>query len=98
MNQVISDNNNNNEKEEVVPGILLSVKNNFCFYTKQFVKNKVYNKRIKILKYQKNKEEINDEKIPTFSSINTSSSNSDFKTKSKSKSKKKHTKTKTKIK
>ena len=97
MNQVISD-NNNNEKEEIVPGILLSVKNNFCFYTKQFVKNKVYNKRIKILKYQKNNEEINDEKIPTFSSINTSSSNSDFKTKSKSKSKKKHTKTKTKIK
>ena len=89
---------NINGKDEIIPGILLSVKNSCSFYTKEFVKNKVYNRKIKILKYQKNKEEINDEKIPTFSSINTSSSNSDFKTKSKSKSKKKQQKNKTKIK
>ena len=66
-------------------GLLLAVKNNYGFYTKQFVRNKEYYKKIKQIKYQKMKEEIKDEKIPTFSSINTSSSNSLFKTKSKSK-------------
>ena len=79
-------------------GLLLTVKNNYGFYTKQFVRNKEYNKKIKQIKYQKMKEEIKDEKIPTFSSINTSSSNSLFKTKSKSKSKKKTFKSKNKIK
>ena len=79
-------------------GLLLTVKNNYGFYTKQFIRNKEYNKKIKQIKYQKMKEEIKDEKIPTFSSINTSSSNSLFKTKSKSKSKKKTFKSKNKIK
>ena len=66
-------------------GSLLTVKNNYGFYAKQFIRNKEYNKKIKQVKYQKMKEELKDEKIPTFSSINTSSSNSLFKTKSKSK-------------
>ena len=88
-------NNNQTEKEEI-PGLLLSIKNNYCFCTKQYVKSKEYSKKIKITK--KNKEEINDEKIPTFSSINTSSSNSLYGTKSKSKNKKKQIKNKTKIK
>ena len=90
-------NNNQNEKEEI-PGLLLSVKNNYCFCTKQYIKNKEYAKKLKIIKYQKVKEEMNDEKIPTFSSINTSSSNSLYGTKSKSKNKKKQSKNKNKIK
>ena len=83
---------------EADPSLFHSVKNEYGFYTKQIIKNKEYNKKIKIAKYQKIKEELKDEKIPTFSSINTSSSNSLYKTKSKSKSKKKTIKNKTKIK
>ena len=90
-------NNNQNEKEEI-PGLLLSIRNNYCFCTKQYTKNKEYAKKLKIIKYQKIKEEMNDEKIPTFSSINTSSSNSLYGTKSKSKNKKKQSKNKNKIK
>ena len=85
------------EKEEI-PGLLLSVKNSYSFFTKQYVRDKEFNKQIKIRQYQKMKEELKDEKIPTFSSINTSSSNSEHKTKSKSKSKKKQSKNKAKIK
>ena len=80
------------------PSLYRSVKNDYGFYTKQLVRNKEYTKKLKLAKYQKIKEELKDEKIPTFSSINTSSSNSLYKTKSKSKSKKKTTKNKTKIK
>ena len=80
------------------PSLYRSVKNEYGFYTKQLVRNKEYTKKLKLAKYQKIKEELKDEKIPTFSSINTSSSNSLYKTKSKSKSKKKTTKNKTKIK
>ena len=80
------------------PSLFRSVKNEYGFYTKQIVRNKEYTKKLKIAKYQKIKEELKDEKIPTFSSINTSSSNSFYKTKSKSKSKKKTSKNKTKIK
>ena len=80
------------------PTLFRSVKNEYAFYTKQLVKNKEYTKKLKLAKYQKIKEELKDEKIPTFSSINTSSSNSLYKTKSKSKSKKKTSKNKTKIK
>ena len=79
-------------------GLLLTVKNNYGFYTKQFVRSKEFTKKVKQIKYQKMKEELKDEKIPTFSSINTSSSNSLYKTKSKSKSKKKTIKSKNKIK
>ena len=87
-----------NQQMEENSGLLLTVKNNYGFYTKQFIRNKEFNKKIKQIKYQKMKEELKDEKIPTFSSINTSSSNSLFKTKSKSKSKKKTFKNKNKIK
>ena len=79
------------------PSLFRSVKNEYGFYTKQIVRNKEYTKKLKIAKYQKIKEELKDEKIPTFSSINTSSSNSFYKTKSKSKSKKKHLKIKQKL-
>jgi len=76
-------------------GICLNVTNNLFFITKQIVKNKVYNKKIKILKYRRNNE---DNKIPSFSSINTSSSNGLHASKSNSKNKKKITKKITKIK
>ena len=76
--------------------ILLSVKNNFYFITKQTLQNKDYNKTIKIVKYMRNQQNFKDEKIPSFSSINTSSSNELPHAKSKSKSKKKNAKNKTK--
>lgn len=71
------------------PKIRLSIINNFCFMTKQPLQNKEYNKTIKIAKYLRNQEDFKDEKIPSFSSINTSSSNDLGNSKSKSKSKKK---------
>jgi len=76
-------------------GICLNVTNNLFFITKQRIKNKDYNKKIKILKYIRNKE---DDKIPSFSSINTSSSNGLHGSKSNSKSKKKTSKNIAKIK
>ncbi len=96
LNQVM-DEKYQKEMEETY-GLLLSVKNENGFYTKQYVRNKEYNRKVKQIKNQKMKEELKDEKIPTFSSINTSSSNSLYKTKSKSKSKKKTIKNKGKIK
>ena len=57
--------------------------------TKQPLQNKEYIKTIKIAKYLRNQEDFKDEKIPSFSSINTSSSNDLGNSKSKSKSKKK---------
>ena len=77
-------------------GIRLNVRNNNCFYTKKIVRQDefiVIEKQMKIKKFEKLKKEVEEEKIPTFSSINTSSSNSSKKLKAKRKPK---TKSKTK--
>ena len=66
--------------------LFLTVKNKYCFCTKISLPNKKYIKKIKILKSHKKNE---DEQIPTFSSINTSSSKIVSKSKSKSKHKSK---------
>ena len=92
---------------EMFSEIRLNVKNNFCFFTKKIIRQDEYiviEKQMKIQKYEKLKKEVEEEKIPTFSSIDTSSSNSigkvkaKGKSKTKSKSKKKTNKYKTKIK
>ena len=77
-------------------GIRLNVRNNNCFYTKKIIRQDefiVIEKQMKIKKFEKLKKEVEEEKIPTFSSINTSSSNSSKKLKAKRKPK---TKSKTK--
>ena len=76
------------------PKLSLTVKNNFCFFTKQYVNtktykreinSKTYKKEIKLNNYQnqKFKKEADDEKIPSFSSIESSSSDTYSKPKSK---------------
>lgn len=67
------------------PKLSLTIKNNFCFITKQHVNAKNYKKDIKFNNYQKSKKEGEDEKIPSFSSIESSSSDTYSKRKSKSK-------------
>jgi hypothetical protein len=68
------------------PKLSLTVKNNFCFITKQNINTKTYKKEIKLNNYQnqKFKKEGEDEKIPSFSSIESSSSDTYSKPKSKS--------------
>ena len=93
---------------DMFSGMRLNVKNNLCFFTKKIIRQEEFylmEKQLKIQKYEQLKKEVEEEKIPTFSSINTSSSNSStdkkkqkIKGKTKSKSKKKPTKHKTKIK
>ena len=83
-----------------------NVKNNICFYTKKIIKPEEFiqfEKKIKKEKYEKLKNEVlpEEEKIPTFSSIDSSSSNNTLtkiKSKGKSKSKLKSKKKKTHIK
>ena len=89
ITKIFKNNTNKITHKNESPKILLSVINNFCFMTKQPLQNKEYNKTIKIAKYLRNQEDFKDEKIPSFSSINTSSSNDLGNSKSKSKSKKK---------
>ena len=99
-------------------GMRLNVINNYDFTTKLIIEQKIKKTqkglsdidkqlRIQNLENQNNKKEIEEEKIPTFSSINTSSSNSVTKVKPKGKEKgkarsktirKKNSKLKTKIK
>ena len=69
------------------PKLSLTVKNNYCFITKQQVNTKTYKREIKINNYQnqKLKKEADDEKIPSFSSIESSSSDTYSKPKSKAK-------------
>ena len=69
------------------PKLSLTVKNNFCFITKQHINTKAYKREIKLNNYQnqKFKKEADDEKIPSFSSIESSSSDTYSKPKSKSK-------------
>ena len=85
-----------------------NVKNNLCFYTKKIIKPEEFirvEKIIKKEKYKKLKNELlaEEEKILTFSSIDSSSLNNDLKKikskgKSKSKTKKKKTRIKPKLK
>jgi hypothetical protein len=80
-------------------GIRFSVRNDFCFYTKKIMdeeENTKIERRFKREKYEKLKKEVEAEKIPTFSSIDSSSSENSLarikikpKGKSKSKFKKK---------
>ena len=93
---------------DMFSGLRLNVKNNFCFFTKKLIRQEEFvqmEKQFKMKKYEQLKKEVEEEKIPTFSSINTSSSDSStenkkekIKSKSKPKTKKKSTKHKTKIK
>ena len=89
---------------DIFSDLRLSVKNNICFYTKKFVKKEEYaeiEKKMKKEIFVKLKKEIEEENIPSFSSIKTSSSNNSTKlkikpkAKSKSKGKKKINKHKT---
>ena len=90
---------------DMFSGIKLNVKNNVCFYTKKIIKREEFveaEKKFNKEKYEKLKKEVEAEKIPTFSSINTSSSNESTskikikaKTKLKSNLKKKKNKHKT---
>ena len=93
---------------DMFSGLRLNVKNNFCFFTKKLIRQEEFvqmEKQLKMKKYEQLKKEVEEEKIPTFSSINTSSSDSStenkkekIKPKAKTKTKKKSTKHKTKIK
>jgi hypothetical protein len=79
-------------------GVRLNVKNQCCFFTKKIIREDEYvviEKQRKLQKYEKLKREVEEEKIPTFSSIDTSSSNSVKRVKAKGKVKSK-TKSKTK--
>ena len=90
---------------DMFSGLKLNVKNNLCFYTKKIIRREefvIVEKKINKEKYEKLKKEVEAEKIPTFSSINTSSSNNSIsklkikaKTKLKSNLKKKTHKHKT---
>ena len=94
---------------DMFSGVRLNVKNNCCFFTKKIIRQDEYiviEKQLKLQKYEKLKKEMEEEKIPTFSCIDSSSSNSlkkvkakgKGKSKTKSKSKKKSILFKTKIK
>jgi hypothetical protein len=81
---------------DMFSGLRLNAKNNFCFFTKKLIRQEEFvqmEKQLKMKKYEQLKKEVEEEKIPTFSSINTSSSNSSKKLKAKRKPK---TKSKTK--
>ena len=87
------DNIDNNFK---FPGLKINIKNNLYFVTKTIIHTKKFvppittEKKLNSRKIEKiKKEDEEDEKIPTFSSINTSSSNSiqNIRTKNKSKTK-----------
>ena len=90
---------------DMFSGLKLNVKNNLCFYTKKIIRREefvIVEKKMNKEKYEKLKKEVEAEKIPTFSSINTSSSNNSIsklkikaKTKLKSNLKKKTHKHKT---
>ena len=90
---------------DMFSGVKLNVKNNVCFYTKKIIKREEFvevEKKFNKEKYEKLKQEVEAEKIPTFSSINSSSSNNSTtklkikaKTKIKSNTKKKTGKHKT---
>ena len=83
---------------DMFSGVRLNVKSNFCFFTKKIIRQDEYiviEKQLKLQKYEKLKKEVEEEKIPTFSSIDSSSSNSIGKVKAKGKGKSK-TKSKTK--
>ena len=89
--------NMNSSNIDKIPNLLLTAKNDRFFCTKQSMSIKEYNRELKFQKYKKYKKDIDNEKIPSFSSINTSSSNSYIsKSKNKSKSKKKTKKEKSK--
>ena len=81
-------------------GIRFSVRNDLCFYTKKIMdeeENSKIERRFKLEKYEKLKKEVEAEKIPTFSSIDSSSSENSLtriKIKSKGKSKSKFKKKK----
>ena len=63
---------------DMFSGLKLNVKNNLCFYTKKIIRREefvIVEKKMNKEKYEKLKKEVEAEKIPTFSSINTSSSN-----------------------
>ena len=76
---------------DMFSGLKLNVKNNICFFTKKIIRREEFvevEKKLNKEKYEKLKKEVEPEKIPTFSSINTSSSNnSTTKLKIKAKSK-----------
>ena len=80
---------------DVRTGLRLNVKNSYDFYTKKIIKriypkiHSVVNKELRIKNLENQKKQIEDEKIPTFSTIKTSSSNSITKVKSKKKEKEK---------
>jgi len=81
---------------DMFQGVRLNVKNQYCFFTKKIIREDEYiviEKQLKLQKYEKLKREVEEEKIPTFSSIDTSSSNSVKRVKAKGKVKSK-TKTK----
>ena len=83
---------------DMFSGVRLNVKNQCCFFTKKIIREDEYvviEKQRKLQKYEKLKREVEEEKIPTFSSIDTSSSNSVKRVKAKGKVKSK-TKSKTK--
>ena len=80
---------------DVRTGLRLNVKNSYDFYTKKIIKriypkiHSVVNKELRIKNLENQKKVIEDEKIPTFSTIKTSSSNSITKVISKKKEKEK---------
>ena len=80
---------------DVRTGLRLNVKNSYDFYTKKIIKriypkiHSVVNKELRIKNLENQKKQIEDEKIPTFSTIKTSSSNSITKVISKKKEKEK---------
>ena len=83
---------------DMFSGVRLNVKNQCCFFTKKIIREDEYvviEKQRKLQKYEKLKREVEEEKIPTFSSIDTSSSNSVKRVKAKGRVKSK-TKSKTK--
>ena len=88
----------------ILSNIKFNVRNDLCFYTKKIIGPEEHIKlrrKIKKLKFEKLKGEVEDEKIPTFSSIDSSSSNNSLtkiKSKGKSKTKLKTKKKKTHIK
>ena len=76
--------------ENKLSDIRLNVKNNLCFFSKKIIKKDeliAIEKQIKKEKFRTLKKENEEENIPTFSSINTSSSNSQKKIKENKRSK-----------
>jgi len=76
---------------DMFSGLKLNVKNKLCYFTKKIIRREEFaevEKKMNKEKYEKLKKEVEAEKIPSFSSINTSSSNnSTTKLKIKAKSK-----------